>query len=270
MTYPAPRWDHVLVTGASAGIGVAFAEALAPRARLLTLTARREDRLRALAARLEAAHPGLACHVVPADLGAEGGASAFLAALRAFGSPPVDVLVNNAGYGRHGAWDEFPWDDWERMFRLNMVAAAQLLHAFWPDLTAVPGRGALNIASAAGFQPIPWFAGYSATKAFLRSLSNALSAEARAHGTRILSVCPGPTTSEFGQVAGSDFGVMKARMSAESVVELALRAYAKGRPEVVTGRQNALVAAVASRVPLRLVLAVTARMARRRGHAAPR
>ncbi len=268
MSLPAPRYDHTLITGASAGLGRLFAERLAPRARLLTLTARRDDRLRALAADLEARHPGLRCRVVALDLGEPGAATRLAAAVREGGAPAVDLLVNNAGFGRHGGFDQFPWDDWRRMIDLNVMAPTELLHAVWDDLRAVPGRGVINVASAAGFQPVPWFAVYSATKAYVRSLSNALAREARGHGTRVLSLCPGSTATEFHDVAQLETVYTKARMPAAEVVDAGLAAYEKGKRELVTGWRNRLVAVVAARVPLGLVLTLAGRYgARRAPHA---
>lgn len=258
---PRPLYDHVLVTGASSGLGLSFAEQLAPRARLLTLTARRGDRLEALAARLEAAHE-VRCRVVPADLTAPGEVARLAAAVRG-ADLAVDVLVNNAGFGKHGGFDDFDWEDWDGLVRLNVLAATELLFRFWDELRAVPGRGAINVASLAGFMPIPWFAVYAASKAYLRSLSNGLSAEARASGTRVLSVCPGPTTTEFGRVSEADTSLTKHSMSSDEVVTLVLRAYAAGRREIVTGAKNRAMALLAPRLPSELILRVAAKVGRR-------
>jgi short-subunit dehydrogenase len=264
MSLPPPRYDHTLVTGASAGLGRLFAERLAPRARRLTLTARREGRMLELAAALEARHPGLRCRVIALDLAQPGAGTRLAAAVREGGAPPLDLLVNNAGFGRHGAFEQFSWEDWRRMLELNVIAPTGLLHAFWDDLRAVPGRGAINVASAAGFQPVPWFAVYSATKAYLRSVSNALACEAQGHGTRLLSLCPGSTETEFHGVAQLDTVFLKPKMGAARVVDEGLAAYEKGKRELVTGLRNRIVAVAAARAPLPLVLALAGRYGRRR------
>jgi short-subunit dehydrogenase len=251
-----------LITGASSGIGRAFAEALAPRARRLTLTARREERLKDLAAALER-RCDLRCVVAVADLAATDGPSRLVTSLRDGAAPPVDLLVNNAGFGKHGAFGSRSWEEWRAMFQVNMIAAAELLFRLWDDLRATPGRGAINVASAAGFQPMPWFAGYAATKAFLRSLSLALNKEARRTGTRILSLCPGPTRTEFGRIAGSSSRSGGPSMTAERVASIALGAYERGRSEVVPGALNRLGAAIAPRAPLRLVVAGAGLIGRR-------
>ena len=263
MRLPPPRYEHCLVTGASSGIGRAFARALAPRAARLTLTARRAERLEALAAELRAARPGLECRVAPLDLGAEDGPARLLAAVEAEGVA-VDLLVNDAGYGLHAGWSDCAWDEWRRMIQLNVVSSAALLRLFWDQLVAVPGRGAISLSSVAGFQPIPWFSCYSATKAFVRSLSQGIGAEARARGARFLSLCPGPTRSEFADVAHAEWEWGNLLMAPEDVVAAALKAYEKGKPEVIAGWFNKLQCVAATRLPLRFVVAMSEKAGRRK------
>jgi hypothetical protein len=262
MALPAPRFDHALITGASSGIGWAFAEMLAPRAKLLTLTARREERLLELAAALEQ-RGGARCRVVPLDLAAPDAAARLVDLLHAPGRPPVDLLVNNAGFGRYGSWARTPWPVYEDMLRVNVVAVAELLHRLWGELTSVPGRGAINVASTAGFQPMPWFAAYAATKAFVRSLSAALSAEARARGARITALCPGPTHTEFGRVAGAHWKPRGMSLSPEEVARRGLAAYERGKVECTPGVVNWLTSFVAPRAPLALTLAATRALGRK-------
>ncbi|MCU0222617.1 MAG: SDR family NAD(P)-dependent oxidoreductase [Acidobacteria bacterium] len=251
------RYDHCLVTGASAGIGWAFALELAARgARRLTVVARREERLVELAARLGAgrASPSPEVRPVVVDLAEPDGPGRLVEALRREGAPPVDLLVSNAGFGRYGAFILRPWDDHRRMYQLNMLTPAELVHALWDELTAVPGRGVIHVASTAAFQPIPYFASYAATKAFLRSLSDGLWGEARPAGARVLALCPGPVPTEFGQVAGTSFRVRKVSTGADRVVREALDAYERGRAEVIPGFTNRVMRCAVRLVPLRLVL----------------
>jgi short-subunit dehydrogenase len=264
MTLAPARYEHCLVTGASAGIGRVFAEQLAARgAKVLTLVARREERLADLAARCSAARSGVAVDVRPvvADLAEPDGPSRLLDALRRTEGPPVDLLVNNAGFGRYGAFMERGWDDHLRMYQLNMLTPAALVHALWEELAAVPGRGVIQVASTAAFQPIPYFTSYAATKAFLRSFSEGLWGEARPAGMRVLTLCPGPVPTEFGQVAGTSFRVRKVSTGAERVVREALDAYERGRAELIPGFVNRAMRCAVRFAPLRLVLWGAARVA---------
>lgn len=258
------RYDHCLVTGASAGIGWVFAEQLARRgAKRLTLVARREERLAELSARLATSSAGPEPEVdrVVVDLAEPEGPARLLDALRRGGAPPVDLLVNNAGFGRYGPFIARPWDDHRRMYQLNMLTPAALVHALWDDLAAVPGRGVIHVASTAAFQPIPYFTSYAATKAFLRSLSDGLWGEARPAGMRMLALCPGPVPTEFGQVAGTGFRVRKVSTGAERVVREALAAYERGRAEWIPRFTNRLLRGAVRIVPLRLVLWGASRVA---------
>ncbi|MDQ7006868.1 MAG: SDR family NAD(P)-dependent oxidoreductase [Acidobacteriota bacterium] len=253
--WPAPRYEHCLVTGASAGIGEAFARALAPRARRLTITARRGDRLRRLAEALEARGP-VRVATIDCDLLAPDGVERLIGRVEG----EVDLLVNNAGFGRFGPIERFPWNDYEQMIQLNVTAMAGLTYALWPDLGRVPGRGVIHVASVAGFQPLPHFAVYAATKAFVRSWSLALSAEGRENGTRVLCLSPGPVATEFGEHARMSFDYPKPFMAVERVVGAALGAYARGRREVVPGLVNKVLTWGPRVLPVGLQLALARRL----------
>lgn len=257
MQRPQASYEHCLITGASSGIGAAFARALAPRAGVLTLVARREERLNSIAREIEGGSQAR-CEVIALDLVEERGVSELLAEMQRRSLPSVHLLVNNAGYGRVGRFEDFPFKDYREMFELNMRVAAELLYRLLGDLQEGPGRGVINVASAAGFQPIPFFAPYAATKAFLRSLSAGVAEELRSSGTRSLSFCPGPVETEFAKVAKLESGFAKPAASAEEVVRVALRAYEKGRLEVVPGLVNRLLAFSTRFAPLRLVLKMSA------------
>lgn len=188
---------EALITGASAGLGACYAEALARRGFPLVLTARREDRLRELAARLEAAH-GVRVQVVPLDLAAPGGPDRLADAVK---NRDLGILVNNAGFGFNGSFLEGDADRYEEMIALNCVAPARLTRRLLPGLLA-RGRGAiLMLASTASFQPVPYLTVYGATKAFDLMLGEGLAAELRGTGVDVLSVCPGVTRTEFQRVA---------------------------------------------------------------------
>lgn len=241
-----------LVTGASSGIGEAIAVSLARRKYDLVLTARREDRLRALAERLTSDH-GVAVHVLPLDLGVRGGAQALYDRVVAE-RREVSVLVNNAGFGIYELhWEADP-DRVEEMLELNVLALTRLTHLFVRDMVA-RGQGGrvLQVASIGAFQPSPYYAAYAASKSYVLQFGEALHAELRARrtGVTVTTTCPGITTSEFHQVAKhakpKHFDL--ATMSAEAVAERSVRAMLRGRAVVVPGWYNKLAAWVSQRAP---------------------
>ncbi|MDO8678281.1 MAG: SDR family oxidoreductase [Acidobacteriota bacterium] len=189
-----------LVTGASSGIGKAFAELLAEKGYGLILTARRRERLDALAADLGRRH-GIATQVVVADL-AEPDASARIVA--ALAGARVDFLVNNAGYGVPGSYTNVPWGDHQTFMQVMVMAVCDLSYRLLPGMVERGWGRIINIASVAGMVPAP--AGhtlYGASKAFLIRFSEALSAENAPHGVHVTAVCPGFTYSEFHDVLGT-------------------------------------------------------------------
>jgi short-subunit dehydrogenase len=221
-----------VVTGASAGIGEAFARALAAERVNLVLTARREDRLRSLAADLEARHD-VRTRVVPLDLVADGAPKALADATADL---DVGFLLNNAGFGVAGRFERSPYERVLEMVRLNCVVVTAISHLFLPRLVA-RGKGALVIvASTAGYQPVPLMAAYSATKSFDLLLGEALWAENRGRGVDVLAVSPGPTDTEFQKVAGEK---PHPGVPAEDVVNATVGALGK-QPSVIVGSVNAL------------------------------
>jgi short-subunit dehydrogenase len=219
-----------LVTGASAGIGEAFARTLARQGLGVVLTARREDRLRALAGELESAH-GVPTRTIPLDLSVEGAPDRLVAATADL---DVGVLINNAGYGLAGRFESARYERLLAMIRLNCAAVAALTHHFLPRMKA-RGKGAVVIiASVAGYQPVPFNAAYGATKAFDLMLAEALWAETRGSGVDVLGVSPGPTETEFQAVAGE---APHPGATPEQVVATAIRALGR-KPSVVVGAGN--------------------------------
>lgn len=255
------RYDHCVITGASSGIGREFGELLAQRgARHLTLVARREQRLVEFADRWQRAG-ALSISAISVDLAEPDGPGRLLERLASGAGGPVDLLVNNAGFGRYGRFTAFPWDDHRRMYQLNMVTPLELIHGLWDQLVAEPGRGVINVASTAAFQPIPFFTSYAATKAFLRSASDGLAGESRALGLRMLALCPGPVPTEFGEIAGTKFRVRKVSTTPRSVVEAALGAYEAGRVELIPGRMNGALRFAVRFAPLKPLLHLASRFA---------
>ncbi|GAA4774262.1 SDR family oxidoreductase [Stakelama sediminis] len=192
--------ETALITGASAGLGEGFAEALAARGTDLILTARRVERLEALAERLRAAH-GVAVSVFPADLSEAGAVETLMAAIGKQ-QLSVNLLINNAGFGAAGAFVDQDRAGLARMIDLNCRALMELSHAVLPGMVQMRSGGILNVASTAAFQPGPWMAVYYATKAFVLSFSEALHEEVKGAGVRVSALCPGPTRTEFADVAG--------------------------------------------------------------------
>jgi len=243
------RW--ALVTGASSGIGEAFARLLAERGMHLVLAARREERLRELATELSAAH-GVEVAVVAVDLGAPGAAERLWTEATA-GGREIDLLINNAGFGLYGRFDEQSLERQAEMVQVNCVVPLELAHPALRAMRARRSGAIINVASTAAFQPIPFFATYAASKAFLLSLSEALWDEARQEGVRVLALCPGTTPTEFQQVAGTKRnGRMPGTLTAREVALAALRAMERGKGYVVPGAPNALSARLVRLLPLSL------------------
>jgi short-subunit dehydrogenase len=223
-----------VVTGASSGIGRAFAESLAARGYPLVLVARREERLRALADRAGERH-GVEARVVPADLTTDAGLAACRAAVDALPAPPA-VLVLNAGFGTRGPLWALDRGRETDMVRLNCLAVVDLAVHALPGMVA-RGRGAVVVvSSAAAWQPVPHMATYAATKAFELAWTEALAVELRGTGVRALAVCPGPTRTEFSLAAGSEVSHWWIPFNdVDLVVRSAWRALAGGRRRAPAG-----------------------------------
>ncbi len=223
--------ETALITGASSGIGEQFARQLASRGYELVLVARRADRLERLADELPTK-----AHALPCDLAAE--APSLLGQLADPGLD-VDLLINNAGFGTSGPFLEHdPARDAEQI-RVNCEAVVTLAHAFLPGMVERGRGGIINVASTAGMQPLPYESVYAATKAFVISFTDALHAELRGSGIRVLAVNPGPVPTEWQQVAGYDadrVGVVPGQIPAEQVVSESLAAFDDGRRSVIPGR----------------------------------
>ena len=255
-----------LITGASSGIGEAFAHVLASRGFDLVLTARREDRLRALAEALERDH-GRNVQVIHADLSRRDAPRSLYDETVRRGLT-IDVLVNNAGYGVPGSFTSSPWDRHEAMLQLMVMAVAELTHAALPGMIERRYGRIVNVASLAGLAPAP--AGhtlYAAVKALMIKFSESLSQEVERHGVHVTALCPGFTQSEFHDVTGTRATVSTLPswlwMDAGSVAREGVDAVMAGRRIHVTGRVNRTIAALVKHMPQFVVDSVGKRTARR-------
>ncbi len=221
-----------LITGASAGLGVEFARQLSTTHRLV-LVARRIERLEALAGELPEAR------AVYIDLSEPAAAGRLMADLKAHGEA-VDLLVNNAGFGLAGRFAALDGARQRQRIDLNIGALTELAHAVLPAMIARTSGAILNVASTAAFQPGPGMAVYFATKAYVLSFSEALHEEVRRHGVTVTALCPGPTATEFGEVAGWGGNPLIDKLSANSVdvVRAGLKAVAKRRAVAIPGLIN--------------------------------
>ncbi len=251
-----------LVTGASRGIGAAFAAIAAAQGRDLVLTARNEEDLTRLATELRNTHR-VNVFVIPADLSEDGAADRVWSA-----AGEVTRLINNAGLAAHGAFtDPDQWAREAQSIHVNLLSATVLLKRALRDM---PGRGGgriLNVSSLSAFLPGPGMAVYHATKAYLLALSEAAAQEAKASGVTVTALCPGPTKSGFFEAAGMD-GIPLLKMapqpSAEAVARAGWRAMEAGRRVVVPGAANKLAAALSHVVPHALLLPITHALMSRR------
>jgi short-subunit dehydrogenase len=222
-----------LITGASAGLGVDFARQLSAKGKRLVLVARRKDRLDALAAELGNAR------TIGEDLALAGAIGRLMADLAANGEQ-VELLINNAGFGLTGRFANLDGRRQRQMIDLNCGTLTELAHAVLPGMVERKSGAILNVASTAAFQPGPGMAVYFATKAFVLSFSEALHEEVKRHGVMVSALCPGPTATEFGEVAG--FGpsnlLDKVAANSASVVSAGLAGLSKGKAVIIPGMMN--------------------------------
>ncbi len=248
-----------LVTGASAGMGAAFARAYAKRGLDVALVARRADRLEALAAELTAAH-GIEAFAIPADLALFEGHAPVLAAVAERGRV-VDVLVNNAGFSIAQSFAAVPWERQRDFLMTLIVTACGLTHGVIPGMVERGGGSIVNVASLAGFAPgAAGHSLYPGAKSLAIKFSQALDAELRAKGVRVTAVCPGFTLTEFATANGTqdlmDQAPRRFFQTAEAVVETAISANERGKVVVVPGWHNQLAAFLLRYLPEPLVVAI--------------
>jgi short-subunit dehydrogenase len=254
-----------LITGASSGIGEAFADVLAAEGFDLVITARREERLRAVQTRLQQRH-GVRVEVIAGDLERPDAPARLCAELEARGLK-IDVLVNNAGYGVPGSFLSSSWDVHARFLQIMVTAVADLTYRLLPGMIERRYGRIINVASLAGLVPSP--AGhtlYAAAKAFLIKFSESLAHEVRRHGVLVTALCPGFTYSEFHDVTRTRAMMNKMPrwmwMTAADVARQGYDAVMSGETVVVTGRLNSAIATLVRILPQRLVVGVGRRIGR--------
>jgi short-subunit dehydrogenase len=254
------RGQWALVTGASAGIGVALANELAAAGVHLVLTARRQDRLEELARTLRQKH-GIQTEVFAADL-AFADAPSRIFEFVSQRSIQIYLLINNAGFGQYG---ELPRVEPQRlldMVQVNCSAVVHLTRLFLPGMVQQRRGDVLILASTAAFQAVPYISTYAATKAFDLLFAEGLAEEMKPYGIRVCALCPGSTESEFHTVAGQEHFTSKKQETADKVARAGLRALAQGKSYVISGLGNYMGAQSQRIVPRRMVTRIAANLFR--------
>jgi len=246
------KW--ALVTGASAGIGVALARELAGYGANLILTARRKERLEALVAELSA--KGAQTRIIVADLNDPAAPQQIYDATEG-DCLPVDILINNAGLGHYGAFDTIEPKQELSQVRVNCDAVVALSRLFVPRMVERRRGWVLIVSSLASFQPIPYHTTYAATKVFDRFFALGLAAEVEHFGIKVTALCPGPTESEFGAVAGSPASFRRyGSQSAQEVARKGLDALARGKRTIVPSFKGSFVPFLVRLLPVNFVIRV--------------
>jgi short-subunit dehydrogenase len=249
------KW--ALVTGASAGIGVALAEELAAGGTKLLLTARRKDRLDSLAQRLASSYK-VQTEVYAADL-ADSNAPENIFAFTKEKGIQIDLLINNAGFGQYGEFHAIETKRLLKMVQVNCAAVVHLTRLYLPDMVKRKRGDILILASTASFQAVPFISTYAATKAFDLLFAEGLAEEMKPYGIRVCALCPGSTESEFHEVAGQQKFIKKAE-TAQKVARTGLQALAAGKSYVISGPGNYLGAHSQRLVPRRFVTKIAGGM----------
>lgn len=237
-----------LITGASSGIGEAFARRLAAEKHNLVLVARSEEKLRMLCDELKARH-GVSANFIAIDLIDYEADERLFKETESHGLE-VDWLINNAGFGSAG---DFATLDLEReleIINLNVCALAALTHRYLQKMRERKSGTIINVSSAAGFQPLPFMATYAATKAFVTSFTEAIAEENRPFGIHIMALCPGSTKTNFFEASNIDRPIqVKGQQTVEEVVETAMNAIKSGRTKIVSGWANFIGSLLGTLVP---------------------
>jgi uncharacterized protein len=256
------RKRAALITGASSGIGEAYARALASRGDDLVLVARSADKLERIASELRA-RTNVTVHVVPADLKESGAAAEIFAATEAL-EVDIHVLINNAGFATHGRFEELPLERELEEIMVNVYAVVALTRLYLPRMLRMDDARIINVASTAAFQPLPYMAVYGATKAFVLSFSEALWGQLADSTVSVLAVCPGPVATNFFEVVSANEARVGKPDTAEHVVEVSLRAAGRRRSHVIPRMVDYLMANAARFLPRPTVARTTERVLRPR------
>jgi short-subunit dehydrogenase len=252
-----------LITGASSGIGEAFARRLAKEKHDLVLVARSEKRLHELCDELMLEHE-ITAHYVPLDLTNAEADEQLFSETEKHGFE-IDWLINNAGFGSYGDFSLLDLNAEARMIDLNIRSLVTLTHRYLQGMRTRKRGTIINVSSAAGFQPIPFMATYAATKAFVNSFSEAIAEENRPFGIQVMALCPGPTKTNFQAAAKLDSSLAtKGVQTAEEVVETALRGVKSGRTRIVSGFVNDVVSRIVNFVPNAAITRLMAKALRKK------
>ncbi len=254
--------NTTLITGASSGIGAAFARKLAARGRNVLLVARSEDKLIALCNELGRL-TSIRAQYVALDLG-QPDAAAQLFEETQKRELEIDMLINNAAFGSMGDFAKLDLDRELQMIQLNISALVELTHRFLPPMRERKRGAIINVASTAGFQAVPYMASYAATKAFVLCFSEALWEENRLHGVHVMALCPGVTETNFFEASGIDRPPMRTIQTAEEVVETALRGLHRKKSVVISGWTNWFAVEAERFVPRSMVTKVAGKALRSR------
>jgi short-subunit dehydrogenase len=250
-----------LITGASYGIGEAFARRLAADGANVVITARSRDRLDKLADQLRSRH-GVNVTVIEADLARLSATEEIFHATEGTGLQ-IDLLVNNAGFGGVGDFADIPLERQIEMIQVNVIALVALSHLFLQPMIQRREGAIIQLASTASFQGVPYSSIYSATKAFILNFAEGLWAEGREYGVRVLALCPGPTATHFQSVAGTSHLRDPQKMQTpEEVVDVGLKALARNRSVAISGFGNKLMIGAERLAPRNLVTRVAAKLYR--------
>src|SRR5882672_10398901 len=252
--------NTTLITGASSGIGEAFARKLAARGHNLLLVARSEDKLITLCNELGRAR-SIRAQYVAIDL-TEPEAPARLFEETKTRDLQIDFLINNAGFGSLGDFAKLDLAHELKMIDLNVRALVELTHRFLAPMRERKGGAIINVASTAAFQPVPFMATYAATKAFVLSFSEALWEENRQYGIKVMALCPGVTDTNFFEAARGHKPPARVSQTPEEVVDAALRGLARGKSHVISGWTNFLMTQSERLAPRSLITRVAGRMMR--------
>ncbi len=243
-----------VITGGSRGIGEAYARQLAARGYAIHLVARDAERLDRVARDIRIAH-GVAVEEIVLDLAQTDGAERLYAEVRHRGLGPVDVLVNNAGFGFFGEFVDMPMPRIQEMLFLHLTTITKSVRLFLPEMRERRSGAIINVASVAGLMPLPYLALYAATKAFMVSLGDGVGHETGKYGVVVQTCCPGRTSTDFHATAGGKaYRAPGGEQTADEVVAESLAALDRRRTLVITGRRNRFLARLQQFVPRRVVL----------------
>ena len=227
-----------LVTGASSGIGASFANLLASKGAHLILVARSKSKLEEMAVNIRQKHQ-INVHVIEKDLSLPHSGKVLYKEVKSQ-NLDVDLLINNAGFGKWGKFESFGMEEYEQMIHLNITSLTELCYCFLEDLKSRPQAGIINVGSTASFMPIPYSAVYGATKSYVLSFTEALVGELENTNVAVTCLCPGGTSSNFSAVANAhnkDEKEPDNLMSSDEVARLGLEAFLSGKHYVITGRK---------------------------------